>query len=99
MPLEMGHADQDICHMNGMSNGNSLENGFINFDFDRAVSSQAVSDEDRGVDRRFGKAVLIGGGEMGDRLAPGPDIEGIRIGQEGFSFIFLYPVHDLSSKD
>ena len=79
-----------------MSNGDSLEDGFVDFDFDRAVSSQAVSDEDRGVDRRFGKAVLIGGGEMGDRLAPGPDIEGIRIGQEGFSFIFPDPVYDFS---
>jgi hypothetical protein len=36
---------------------------------------------------------------MGDRLAPGSDIEGIRIGQEGFPFIFLHPVNDLSQKD
>jgi hypothetical protein len=37
--------------MNGMGNGDSLEDGFIDFDFDSAVSSQAIGDEDRGVDR------------------------------------------------
>src|SRR5512137_1117155 len=78
--FEVGHADESIGHVDGVGYGNRLENGFVDLDVDRAVSSQAVSDHEGGAYNRGRKPVLVGGGQVRNRLCPAADIEGVGIG-------------------
>ena len=46
-----------------------------------------------------GKPILMGGCQMGDGLRAGSDIEGARIGEEGFSFASFHPIHHSSQEE
>ena len=80
MTLEMGDADEGVCHIDLMGDGDCFEKRFVNPDLDGAISPQAIGDQERGIDDRLCESILIGGGQVGDRLTPGSGIEGVGIG-------------------
>jgi hypothetical protein len=69
---EMGDADQDVGHGNGMGNRDDFENGFVDSDLHSVISPQAVRDDDGGIDHRKDEAILVSSGHMRDRLYRAP---------------------------
>ena len=93
MALEVGDADENIRHVDGMGDRNRLEKGSIDPNPDGAIPSQAISDEEGGIDYRVSKSIVMSSGQVGNGLPSCSDIKGIRIGQEGLSLILFHPVH------
>jgi hypothetical protein len=99
MTLEVGHADQDVSHMDITGDGDCFEEGFVNPYVHGTISPKAIGNENGRIDDRIGKPMLIGSGQMGDGLLPHPSIEGVRISQEGLPLVFLHAFHHPPQED
>ena len=83
--LEMGHADKGVGLDDVGGNGNGLKMFFINGHFDGGFPLESVGDDQGSADGLVGKAVFQGRLQMGNAFGPGAHIEGVGIGDEGFT--------------